>query len=214
MAKRVQLRRGTTAQINAFTGAVGEVSVDTDKDVLVVHDGVTAGGFPVAARANINGTISLIKKDGTVIGSINATGLFNNTLTSTAIDQALTAAQGKVLQDNKLDKTAITVSGSAPIYACRAWVNFDGTTGSIRASGNIASVTSEGGGTFLITFTTAMQDADYAIIGTSSATIEATALAPVDGSLTSSSFRVRANYGGDNTRGVYQPSICSVTVFR
>ena len=99
MAKRLQLRRGTTAQNNAFTGAVGEVSVDTDTEVLVVHDGVTVGGFPVAARANANGTISLIKKDGTVITTIPATGLFNNTLTSTATDQALTAAQGKVLYD-------------------------------------------------------------------------------------------------------------------
>ena len=106
MAKQIQLRRGTTAETNAFTGAVGEVSVDTDKDVLVVHDGVTAGGFPVAARANTDGTISLIKKDGTIISSINATGLFNNTLTSTATDQALTAAQGKVLADTKLDTTS------------------------------------------------------------------------------------------------------------
>ena len=106
MAKRLQLRRGTTAQNNAFTGAVGEVSVDTDKEVLVVHDGVTVGGFPVAARANANGTISLIKKDGTVAGLINSAGLFNNTLTSINADQALTAAQGKVLQDNKLDITS------------------------------------------------------------------------------------------------------------
>ena len=109
MAKILQLRRGTTAQNNAFTGAVGEVSVDTDKEVLVVHDGVTAGGFPVAARANANGTISLIKKDGTVITTIPATGLFNDTLTSTATDQALTAAQGKVLKglaDTKLTTTS------------------------------------------------------------------------------------------------------------
>ena len=167
MAKRIQLRRGTTEQINAFTGAVGEVSVDTDKDVLVVHDGVTAGGFPVAARANANGTISLIKKDGTVVGSINATGLFNNTLTSTNTDQALTAAQGKVLQDNKLDKTAITVSGSAPMYACRAWVNFDGTgTPTIRASGNVSSITDNGVGDYTINFSIAMQDANYAVTET------------------------------------------------
>ena len=99
MSKRIQLRRGTTAQTNAFTGAVGEVTVDTDKDVLVVHDGATAGGSPVATRANADGTISLIKKDGTSAGTINATGLFNNTLTSTNTNQALTAAQGKVLKD-------------------------------------------------------------------------------------------------------------------
>ena len=108
MAKRVQLRRGTTAQTNAFTGAVGEVTVDTDKKTLVVHDGTTAGGFPQAAIANADGTISLIKKDGTSAGSINSSGLFNNTLTSTNTNQALTAAQGKVLQDAKLDKASIS----------------------------------------------------------------------------------------------------------
>ena len=46
MAKRLQLRGGTTSQHASFTGAVREVTVDTDKDILVVHDGSTAGGFP------------------------------------------------------------------------------------------------------------------------------------------------------------------------
>jgi len=99
MAKRVQLRRGTTTEHNSFIGAVGEVTVDTTKDVPVVHDGVTVGGHPVASKANADGTISLIKKDGTSAGIINATGLFNNTLTSTNTNQALTAAQGKALND-------------------------------------------------------------------------------------------------------------------
>jgi hypothetical protein len=48
MAKRLQLRGGTTAQHSTFTGALREVTVDTDKDTLVVHDGSTAGGFPLA----------------------------------------------------------------------------------------------------------------------------------------------------------------------
>jgi len=100
MAKQLQLRQGTTTEHNTFTGAVGEVTVDTTKDTLVVHDGVTAGGFPVASKANADGTISLIKKDGTSAGTINADGLFNNTLTSTNTNQALTAAQGKVLKDS------------------------------------------------------------------------------------------------------------------
>ena len=99
MSKRIQLRRGTTAETNAFTGAVGEVTVDTNKKTVVVHDGTTVGGFPVASKANADGTISLIKKNGTSAGTINALGLFNNTLTSTNTDQALTAAQGKVLKD-------------------------------------------------------------------------------------------------------------------
>ena len=46
MAKLLQLRGGTTSQHSSFTGAVREVTVDTDKDILVVHDGSTAGGFP------------------------------------------------------------------------------------------------------------------------------------------------------------------------
>jgi len=41
----LQLRRGTTSEHSSFTGAVGEVTVDTTKDTLVVHDGSTAGGF-------------------------------------------------------------------------------------------------------------------------------------------------------------------------
>ncbi len=47
MARQVQFRRGTTAQTNSFTGAVGEVTVNTDKDTVVVHDGSTAGGHPL-----------------------------------------------------------------------------------------------------------------------------------------------------------------------
>ena len=44
MAKLLKLRRGSTSQHSSFTGAEGEVTVDTDKDTLVVHDGSTAGG--------------------------------------------------------------------------------------------------------------------------------------------------------------------------
>jgi hypothetical protein len=47
MSTAVQLRRGTTAQHASFTGAVGEVTVDTTKDTVVVHDGVLAGGHPL-----------------------------------------------------------------------------------------------------------------------------------------------------------------------
>jgi hypothetical protein len=55
MATTLKLRRGTTAAHSTFTGAAGEVTVDTDKDVVVVHDGTTAGGFP-AVRAG--GTVT------------------------------------------------------------------------------------------------------------------------------------------------------------
>lgn len=46
MATQVQFRRGTKAQNDSFTGAAGEISVDTDGDNIRVHDGSTAGGIP------------------------------------------------------------------------------------------------------------------------------------------------------------------------
>jgi hypothetical protein len=57
-------------------------------------------------------------------------------------------------------------SGSAPIYAARAWVNFDGTTATpstIRGSGNVSSVTRNATGDYTVNFTTAMPDANYSV---------------------------------------------------
>jgi len=60
---------------------------------------------------------------------------------------------------------ALNASGSAPIYACRAWVNFNGTgTVAIRASGNVSSITDDGTGYYTVNFTTAMPDANYASV--------------------------------------------------
>ena len=58
MATQVQFRRGTTTQHNSFTGAVAEVTVDTDKETVVVHDGSTAGGHPLATEASVNTKVS------------------------------------------------------------------------------------------------------------------------------------------------------------
>jgi hypothetical protein len=61
MPTQVQFRRGTTAQNNSFTGAVGEVSVDIDKDTLRIHDGATQGGFELAKvdLTNVSGATNL-----------------------------------------------------------------------------------------------------------------------------------------------------------
>lgn len=53
MAHAIQRRRGTTAEHSTFTGLAGELTVDTDKNVVVVHDGKTPGGHP-NAPANHN----------------------------------------------------------------------------------------------------------------------------------------------------------------
>jgi len=60
MAVTVQFRRGTAAQNNAFTGAAGELSVNTTNNSIRVHDGSTAGGHEVmkADATNISGNIA------------------------------------------------------------------------------------------------------------------------------------------------------------
>ena len=52
MATQIQTRRGTTTQHSSFTGAAGEITVDTDKNTVVVHDGSTAGGHAIEAGVN------------------------------------------------------------------------------------------------------------------------------------------------------------------
>ena len=51
MATALKLRRGTTAQHASFTGLEAELTIDTTKDTAVVHDGSTAGGFPLARES-------------------------------------------------------------------------------------------------------------------------------------------------------------------
>ena len=73
-----QRRRGTTAQHASFTGLLGELTVDTDKDVVVVHDGSTAGGFPLSKQrpffnAQTGTTYTLVAADaGKVVTASNA----------------------------------------------------------------------------------------------------------------------------------------------
>ncbi len=62
MAKLLKLRRGTTTQHSSFTGAEGEVTVDTSKDTAVVHDGSQAGGRPLA-REDLNNVANNTVRD-------------------------------------------------------------------------------------------------------------------------------------------------------
>ena len=59
MSKLLQLRGGTTSEHSSFTGAVREVTVDTTKDTLVVHDGSTAAGFALARESALTTTTAL-----------------------------------------------------------------------------------------------------------------------------------------------------------
>jgi hypothetical protein len=69
MSTAVKLRRGTTVQHSTFTGAEGEVTVDTTKDTVVVHDGSTVGGFPLLKEAAIGTSVQAYDADLTTLGA-------------------------------------------------------------------------------------------------------------------------------------------------
>jgi len=52
MSTQIQRRRGTTAEHSTFTGAAGEITIDSTKNTVVVHDGTTAGGYPLIKEAD------------------------------------------------------------------------------------------------------------------------------------------------------------------
>jgi hypothetical protein len=71
----VQFRRGTDTEHSSFTGAVGEVTVDTTNDTLRVHDGSTAGGVRLAKLSEAGGS-------GTVTSVDSGTGLTGGPITT------------------------------------------------------------------------------------------------------------------------------------
>jgi len=91
MATQVQQRRGSTAEHATFTGAVGEVTVDTDKDTAVVHDGTTAGGRPLMLESGSNSALAL-GSAGTP--SLKFTGDPNTGIYSPGADQVAISTNG------------------------------------------------------------------------------------------------------------------------
>ena len=90
MAKLLKLRRGTTTQHGSFTGAEGEVTIDTDKDVPVVHDGSTQGGHPVAAEdlANVSSA--------TIAGRLNNDSLATSKIAAGALPTDVTIVDANI----------------------------------------------------------------------------------------------------------------------
>ena len=157
MAKQIQLRSGTTLEHNTFTGAVGELTYDTEKKQLRVHDGSTVGG-KVVDDPTRDVTSQVSNATETTAGKAK--------IATTAIAQAGTN-NTDILTAKKL-RDALNANGSAPVYACRAWVNFDGTgVVSVIASGNVSSVTDNGVGDYTLNFATPMPNANYSISGSS-----------------------------------------------
>jgi hypothetical protein len=91
MADQLQLRGGTTNEHSTFTGALREVTVDTDKDTLIVHDAATAGGHPLLREDGSNSALSL----GTAgTPSLKFTGDANTGIYSPGADQVAISTGG------------------------------------------------------------------------------------------------------------------------
>ena len=95
MSKQVQLRRGNTSDHSAFTGVVGEVTIDTTKKTVVVHDGSTAGGVPLATETAL-GSYALTSALGDYVATStigSAVQAYDADTAKTDTAQTFTAAQ-------------------------------------------------------------------------------------------------------------------------
>jgi hypothetical protein len=117
----------------------------------------------------INGDNGVVSGSAGLKSSSDGTGVLalqTNGTTAVTVD----ASQNTTLAGTLTIGTATQAvpSGTAPLYAARAWVNFNGTgTVAIRASGNVTSITDNGTGDYTVNFTTAMSDANYSATITS-----------------------------------------------
>lgn len=113
-------------------------------------------------------------------------------------------------------REGFNATGSAPVYACRAWVNFNGTgTVAIRASGNVSSITDNGVGDYTVNFATAMPDANYAVLVTGNAFNDDTAASRNNyysgRAVDSSAARVSS---WDDSNAAEDASVMSVAIIR
>lgn len=168
---------------------INEVSFDGSSSITVSDD--------TAVKLTGNQTIEGVKTfNSTIAGSIkgNATTVTNGvyttgnqtiagvktfssspivptptTNTQAANKEYVDSASGGAWSANDTRaKTALNASGTAPIYACRAWVNFNGTgTVAVRASGNVSSITDNGTGKYTVNYLTAMPDINYSAVRSS-----------------------------------------------
>ena len=106
----LQFRRGTTSQNNAFTGAAGELSIDTQRDVIRVHDGSTAGGFALLGYS-VFADILNGQSDGT--GNIGNATVGFNTFHAKSTSAQYADLSEKYLCDTKYQPGTVVVLGGA-----------------------------------------------------------------------------------------------------
>lgn len=113
MPTQVQFRRGTTAQNNSFTGAAGELSINTSNSTIRVHDGSTPGGSELATVASTSSATNL------TTGTLSAARLANTGVTATtyggasSIPAITVDAQGRITSASNVAVTAGLTAGKS-----------------------------------------------------------------------------------------------------
>ena len=146
-------------------------------------------------------------------GNASGTGIFTIAAPNSNTDRTLNLPDSSgTIATAESTLSQFNASGSAPVYACRAWVNFNGTgTVAIRASGNVSSITDNGTGDYTVNFTTAMPDANYSMVyGVDSGSFNNIGNYGT-GSVTASSLRVYVTTG---VSGAVDSATVSVAIFR
>lgn len=113
MATTLRHRRGSTSSHNSFTGASGEITVDTSKNVAVVHDGSTVGGFEMLREDMSNINIGGSNSSGNVIQS-DGDGTYSFASITT----------GKILQVQSLDFDSLYQDSSGTVNSFRDITGF------------------------------------------------------------------------------------------
>jgi len=131
---------------------------------------------------------------------------------------ATTVASPTLTTPNINSAQFATVTGTAPIYPCRAWVNFNGTgTVAIRASGNVTSITDNGTGDYTVNFTTALPDANYSVVAAGAPTTTPTTCQrwpATVGTLATSSVKILTPVDGSTAATLGDFALVNVSVFR
>lgn len=110
----VQFRRGTTAQNNSFTGASGELSVDTQLGTIRVHNGI-AGGNTLASIDAVQTLSNKTLSAPTITGTLSSNGLINTS--GNIICASITAGTYVGLSSNKINQNGSNVTVDT------SWVN-------------------------------------------------------------------------------------------
>jgi hypothetical protein len=135
MPTALQLRRGTTSQHSSFTGANGEVTVDTTKKTAVVHDGSTAGGIPLATEAQVTARV----RTDTNAQGLNATQQLNarTNIAAAASADVLALTGGTLTGDLLINSTGrlripVGTTGQRPGTPIKGDFRFNDTSSSFE----------------------------------------------------------------------------------